>query len=210
MAPTFVLLFANTNENTKIDANPQDPSRLPRFPAETHSIYSGRYTLLKSHIACSNGPTNSVRRWQHHQFVLDFLHFNMLRCTIFFQFQFRHMSIFLLPTCRWERVNLFVVYSLSAQIFYLRHRWLIDTVVVHYNEIHARVVKDVEKERIKAKREIEEIKVNHNIYYFTSILRMCDQHHRFEPFVSHISEYKFISNQNSRYVYRPSTMRFLN
>ncbi|KAG0719735.1 ADP-ribosylation factor-like protein 13B [Chionoecetes opilio] len=37
-------------------------------------------------------------------------------------------------------------------------RWLVDTIVVHYKEINARVTKDLERERLKQRRELEERK----------------------------------------------------
>ena len=41
MAPTFLLLYAITNEKTEIDANRLDPCSHPRFPAEARSNNSG-------------------------------------------------------------------------------------------------------------------------------------------------------------------------
>ena len=51
MTPTFLLLFAITNEKTEIDANRWIPAASrQRFPEDTRSENSGRYTLLMSHI----------------------------------------------------------------------------------------------------------------------------------------------------------------
>ena len=57
--PTFLLLYAITNEKTgKLMQVDRLLSASKTSPAETCSYNSRRYTLLKSHIPCSNSLLN--------------------------------------------------------------------------------------------------------------------------------------------------------